>query len=87
SWLLLAWLLIGVRDRGVGYGLGIPWFDYALTQCQAVVLYLSLGLWPHPLIFDRGVALLRSIADAAPYALVLVALLAATAWALVRRPV
>ncbi len=87
SWILLAWLLIDVRNRGVGYGLGIPWFDYALTQCQAVVLYLSLGFWPHPLIFDRGIFLLHSLTAAAPYALVLVALLALTAWALLRRPV
>lgn len=86
TWILLAWLLIGVRDRGVGYGLGIPWFDYALTECKAVVLYLSLGLWPHPLIFDRGVTLLTSVSAAAPYALVLFTLLAATAWSLARRP-
>jgi tetratricopeptide (TPR) repeat protein len=86
SWVLIAWLLIGVRDRGVGYGLGITWFDYALTQCQAVVQYLSLGLWPNPLVFDRGVFLLQSFAEAAPYALLLLTLLSTTVWLLWSRP-
>lgn len=86
TWVLLALLLIGVRERGVGYGLGIPWFEYALTECQAVVTYLRLGLWPHPLIFDRGVTLVKNVTEAAPYALVLTALLGATAWALRVRP-
>ena len=87
TWLPLAFLLVGVRDRGVGYGLGIPWFDYALTECQAVLLYLKLGLWPYPLIFDRGVDLVKTTASAAPFALALAALLGATLWALRRRPV
>jgi tetratricopeptide (TPR) repeat protein len=86
TWLVLAWLLFGVHARGVGYGLGVPWFDYALTQIQAVVLYLGLGLWPSPLIFDRGPGLLPSFADAAPSLLILILLLGATVWALVRRP-
>ena len=86
TWLPLAFLLIGVGDRGVGYGLGLPWFDYALTECRAVLLYLKLGLWPYPLIFDRGVDLVATTAAAAPFALTLAALLGATLWALRRRP-
>jgi tetratricopeptide (TPR) repeat protein len=87
TWLLLALLLIGVRERGVGYGLGIPWFEYALTECKAVVTYVRLGLWPHPLIFDRGVTLIKTVADALPYVVVLISLLGATIWALCKRPV
>ena len=87
TWLPLAFLLIGVRDRGVGYGLGIPWFDYALTECRAVLLYLKLGVWPYPLIFDRGIDLVKTTASAAPFALGLAALLGATVWALRLRPV
>ena len=86
TWLVLAWLLVGVSKRGVGYDLGISWIDYALTECKAVLLYGSLGVWPHPLIFDRGVTLLTSFADAAPYLVGLVALLAGALWAVVRRP-
>lgn len=87
TWLPLALLLIGVRQRGVGYGLGIPWVDYALTECQAVLLYLKLSVWPHPLIFDRGLDLIKDPAAAAPFALLLVAVLAAVVWALRARPV
>lgn len=54
SWLLLAWLTAGLHNRGVGYDPGITWWGYALTECQAVVHYLRLAAWPHPLIFDYG---------------------------------
>lgn len=86
SWPLLGWLLIGVKQRGVGYGLGIPWLDYALTECKAVLLYLKLSLLPYPLVFDRGIELLSDPVAAAPYALGLAALLGATVWALWKRP-
>lgn len=87
TWIPLACLLLGVRERGVGYGLGIPWFDYALTECKAVLLYLKLSILPYPLIFDRGVDLVKTTAAAAPFALGLTALLGATVWALRKLPV
>ncbi|MCX6956277.1 MAG: tetratricopeptide repeat protein [Verrucomicrobia bacterium] len=86
TWLPLALLLVGVGERGVGFGLGIPWFHYALTECQAVLLYLRLALVPSPLVFDRGLGLVEDPAAAAPFALLLAALLGATGWALWRRP-
>jgi tetratricopeptide (TPR) repeat protein len=86
TWLPLAYFLVGVGERGVGYGLGIRWFDYALTECKAVLLYLKLAVVPYPLIFDRGVELVPSTVAAAPFALGLAALLVATAWALYARP-
>ena len=85
SWLLVAWLLLDVKARGVGFDIGVTSFQYALTQCKAVVLYLWLGLWPHPLVFDYGSPLL-GIGAALPYAAVLACLLAASCWALVRWP-
>ena len=87
TWVPLAWFLIGVGDRGVGYVLGIDWFDYALTECKAVLLYLKLGLWPLPLIVDRGIDLVKDPLAAAPFALGLALLLAGTVWALRARPV
>ncbi|HSY18216.1 MAG TPA: tetratricopeptide repeat protein [Candidatus Acidoferrales bacterium] len=54
TWLLLAYLMIGLTARGAGYGLGVTWWGYALTECWVVVHYLKLTLWPHPLIFDYG---------------------------------
>ena len=87
TWLLLGWLLIGVKERDVGFGLGASAFDYALTECKAVVLYLRLSFWPQPLIFDRGPGLVTSVAEAAPWAVLLAILLAGAVVALRRRPV
>ena len=87
TWLLLGWLLIGVENRDVGFGLGASVFDYALTECKAVVLYLRLALWPVPLIFDRGPGLVKSVSEALPWAIVLALLLVGVIAALRRRPV
>ena len=88
TWLVLAALMFSSRldERGVGFELGVPWFNYVLTECHAMLLYLRLALWPHPLVFDYGWNFERSISAAAPSALVLAALLAGTLWALRRRP-
>src|SRR5208282_291393 len=43
SWLLLGCLMADLHNRGVGYGLGIAWWGYALTECRAVVQYLRLA--------------------------------------------
>lgn len=86
TWLVTAGLMLDVRSRGVGFGLGISSFDYALTQCKAVSVYLQLSLWPDPLVFDRGYPVLTSLSAAWPYALLLAGLLAVTGWALRRHP-
>jgi len=54
SWVLLAGLMTGLHGRGVGFGLGMSMWSYALTECGAIGRYLALALWPHPLIFDYG---------------------------------
>ena len=74
SWLWLGFLMAGVHRRGVGYGLGCTWWGYALAECRAVVKYLGLALWPHPLIFDYGDYAPIGPAAVAPYALILAAL-------------
>jgi len=83
-WLVLGGSLLGLQARGAGFGSGVSVYEYALTECKAVVLYLGLALWPHPLIFDRGADFLERFADAAPYALVLGSLLIGT-WVALRR--
>ena len=87
TWIPLAFFLIGVRDRGVGYGLGVPWFQYALTECKAIIVYLGLSVWPQTLIFDRGVTLVSGLGAALPFVFGLVVILGATSWALWARPV
>jgi tetratricopeptide (TPR) repeat protein len=86
---LLAWFVVqegGARGVSAGFGLGVSWWTYLLTQCNAIVMYLGLALWPHPLVLDYGVGLVRSVAEVWWQAIIVVALLAGTLWALVRKP-
>ena len=87
TWLVLAWLIIGTGGRGgtAGFSTGISSWSYALTQCRAVIHYVTLALWPHPLVFDHGLATERDWIRVLPQALVLLAALAGVAVALHRR--
>lgn len=89
TWLLLAWLVAGTGNRGgsVAFGTAATAWTYALTQCDAIFHYLRLAVWPHPLVFDYGLDLAHGLGEVAPQAIALAALLGATLWALVRRPV
>lgn len=89
TWLLLAWLVVGsnLRDGVARLGSEMSSWDYALTQCQAIILYLRLSLWPSPLVVDYGMAVVRSLAVVWWQALILLLLVAGTFVALWRRPV
>ncbi len=82
TWLLLAGLMTNLGQRSVGFGQGVTWWNYALTSCQSVVLYLKLAIWPNPLIFDYGAHIVQHTIEAVPYASILVVFLAAVAIAL-----
>jgi tetratricopeptide (TPR) repeat protein len=87
TWVLLA-LLLWRAPHGPSIGLQeqvTPW-NYALNQCWAILHYLRLILWPHPLILDYGSPLPLSFGQMLPQILLLLALLAAVAWALYRWP-
>jgi tetratricopeptide (TPR) repeat protein len=87
TWLLLGWLVWHNRQRGgtVGFGLNVSPWDYLLTQCRALVLYLQLSVWPHPLVLDYGWPVARSLGEVWWQAALVGALLAATLVALVRK--
>ena len=87
TWLPLGWLVVANGNRGgtAGFDVGVAAWTYWLTQLQAIAYYLKLSLWPSPLVFDYGTFWLRP-ADAAPYALIVAPLIAATLMALWRRP-
>ena len=90
TWLPLLWLIAGAggtRGSGAGLGLGITWWSYALKQCEAIVLYLKLSFWPHPLSLDYGAEVVTNLRLVAPQALALLLLVAGTLLALWRRPV
>jgi len=79
-----------VQDPGarahVGFGYkGVTPVDYLATQAGVLLHYLRLSFWPHPLCLDYQWPVATSATEIVPAGLVIVALLATTLWALVRR--
>jgi tetratricopeptide (TPR) repeat protein len=90
AWLVLAVLLFmtgGARGAAAGFGRGVSVWHYLLTQCEALVLYIRLIVWPHPLVLDYGTAVVASAAQVIPEGLFILAALGTAGWAMVRRPV
>jgi Tfp pilus assembly protein PilF len=56
SWIPLALCMSASRDReaSVGFAMGISLQEHIQTQAWAVAHYLSLIVWPNPLVFDYG---------------------------------
>lgn len=88
TWVILPFLVLSTHGRtgSAGFGSGVSWWSYALTQFPAIVHYLRLCFWPHPLIFDYGSALTLDAARVLPAALIVAMLIAVTVWALWKRP-
>ncbi|HTB79396.1 MAG TPA: tetratricopeptide repeat protein [Opitutaceae bacterium] len=89
TWLLLAGLVVhsgGSRGNAAGFGLGVTPWSYAFTQCEAVVHYLRLAFWPYPLVVDYGGRIVPGLGPVLPQAVLLLALLGLTLYALWRRP-
>lgn len=89
SWLLLAALVAsngGARGDAAGFGLGVAWWSYALKQCEAIILYLQLCVWPWPLVLDYGTGLVTNPHEVLPQALLLTVLVATAVTALWRHP-
>jgi tetratricopeptide (TPR) repeat protein len=88
SWVLLAVLVAGTGGRGgtAGFDAGVSVWRYLLTQADAVATYLQLVVWPHPLVFDYGTGLAAGLGEVAVQAVLVLALLGATAWAWSRAP-
>lgn len=87
TWIILGLLVIGTSNRGgtAGFEVPISLGRYWLAELVAIVRYLRLALWPHPLIFDYYVQWV-DLRHAAPYGLVVFVLLAATVYSLKRAP-
>ncbi|HVU34685.1 MAG TPA: tetratricopeptide repeat protein [Opitutaceae bacterium] len=56
TWLWLAVLVLSTHGRAgtAGTESGVGFGTYWLTQPGAILRYLRLALWPHPLVFDYG---------------------------------
>jgi protein O-mannosyl-transferase len=90
SWLLLGLLVFGLggtRGEVAGFGVGpTTWWMYALKQSEAILLYLRLALWPHPLVVFYGIDVVANPADVWLELVVLMALVTAVLVALWRAP-
>jgi len=89
TWILLGYLVVGEgggRSGSVGVGGGVSWWAYGLTQFEAIVRYLQLTVWPHPLVFEYGTFWVKSAGQFVPYACVVAVIVAATGVALLRYP-
>ena len=88
TWSLLFILVLLNDSRGgiVGFGLGMSAWDYALTQCGAIIMYLKLSLWPHPLVLDYGAEVVSGIGEVWWQGVLLLGLVGLTLWAVARRP-
>lgn len=89
TWIPLAGLVLLSSGRGgtAGFGTGVSPWEYLLTQCRAIVGYLQLAAWPHPLVLDYGEELVRSLRAVGSQAILLLTLGGATGFALRYRPV
>jgi len=87
TWIFLALLMwSGPRSDTVGLSHGVSGGGYAMNQCIMIVKYLQLIIWPHPLVLDYGYPEPLTIAQVAPYAIILAVLLIATFAVFIYRP-
>jgi tetratricopeptide (TPR) repeat protein len=89
AWIWLGFLMhrSSLAAASVGFHEGVSWSTYALTELRAVTDYLKLAFWPHPLVFDYGSEiLLTDPLAAAPYALIIFAILVGVVIAWRRSP-
>lgn len=86
TWLPLAVLVFGMGgSRGGTFSFTAEGFvGYWVAQLKAITWYLRLTFWPSPLVFDRAFFRIERLAEAMPYALVILSLLGATVWSLRR---
>jgi len=82
TWLLLAYLLANLSQRGVGLDMGGSWWAYALTESRVIVRYFGLVFWPHPLVFDYGMGVKRPGWEVLPDVIAVLGLVAGIGWAL-----
>jgi tetratricopeptide (TPR) repeat protein len=88
GWILLGALVITSGGRGTSVGFArISSWDYLLTQASAIVRYLRLSFLPNDLVFDYGPTVEKTPAVLIRSTLILAPLLAATFFALKKRPV
>lgn len=84
TWLELAALISSLPRSTVGTSSGVGVWTYLLNQCEMIVQYLRLTLWPRALVLDYGLPRTLAMRDVLPQAVMVVSLLLVTVVALVR---
>jgi protein O-mannosyl-transferase len=85
TWVLLAFFVqAGPRKYSAGFQAGVSAWTYLMNQAVMIVRYLRLAVWPRSLVIAYGIPLPYSLGDILPQALLVVALLALTAYACTR---
>lgn len=67
SVLLIALMLHNPHSDSAGFGLGVPAYEWWLTQTKVFFMYMKLVVWPWPLLIHYEFPYLTSISAAWPY--------------------
>ena len=88
TWIPLVYLAAsaGTHSGAAGFGGQMAWWQYAVTQSRAITHYLSLAVWPRPLVFDYGPILIASPGRLAPHILTIGLLVVGTGFSVRRWP-
>jgi tetratricopeptide (TPR) repeat protein len=87
TWLVLVVVTwSGPRIHSAGFSAGVAPWTYLLNQSTMIVRYLRLAVWPAALVLHYGEPAPLTLADVWPASILVVTLLGAAAWALIRRP-
>lgn len=83
TWLFLLWLVFSHQGRGesAGFSNEVSFWDYVFTQFPAVLRYIKLSFWPHPLVFYYGTEWVEGWQEVWPSIVLVVTTVAGTAWA------
>jgi len=73
-------------NQTAGWDTGIYWWEYALTELEAITHYLRLTFWPDALCMEYGLTIRSHLREVFPQALLIGTLLVLTGIALWRRP-
>ncbi|MFB3890636.1 MAG: tetratricopeptide repeat protein [Phycisphaerae bacterium] len=85
--ILVALIWSSPADASAGFGTRtVRWWEYAASQPGVIVRYLELVFWPAGQCMDYGWPIARGFWRIVPPAILVAGLLAATAWALRKRP-
>jgi protein O-mannosyl-transferase len=65
TWFVLFALNIGgPRSGSAGFHFDVPAYRWWLTQCEVLLIYLKLAVWPSPLLCEYELPYFTSVADA-----------------------